>query len=162
MEVSNSMTQQRCSFILAGLLWASFFAIPWRPIAACAGTPQGAPQVPSAAYLHALQTANAFLWAWLTRDSEEGLRLMSDHLRTQIHDDEWLRQFVVGLSNPRHQAFEIGRGRRLNTNRYAFPVTLYELYSGAQGGARYLGILEVEKRNEVWRVNRLPHSSDTR
>jgi hypothetical protein len=91
-----------------------------------------------------------------------GAPVDSDHLRNQIHDDEWLRQFVIGLSNPCHQAFEIGRGRRLNTNRYAFPVTLYELYSGEQGGARYLGILEVEKRSEVWRVNRLPRSPDSR
>jgi hypothetical protein len=154
--------RQQWAFILMGLLWASFFAIPLRPIAAWAGTPQGASQVPSAAYLHALQTANAFLWAWLTRDADEGLRLISNHLRTQIHDDERLRQFVVGLSNPRHQAFEIGRGCRHNTNRYAFPVTLYELYSGEQVGARYLGILEVEKQSEVWRVNRLPRSPDTR
>jgi hypothetical protein len=92
---------------------------------------------PSAAYLETLQTANAFLWAWLTRDADGGLQLLSDRLRTQINDESWLRQFVVGLSNLHHQAFEIGHGRQQTPSRYAFPVTLYELYTGEPTGARY-------------------------
>jgi hypothetical protein len=154
--------EQRWPVISISLLWVSLFAIPLRPIAAWAETPQRASQVPSAAYLYALQTANAFLWAWLTRDAEEGFRLMSDHLRTRIHDDAWLRQFLAGLSNPRHQAFEIDRGHQQTTSRYTFPVTLYELYTGEQVGARYHGILEVEKQGGVWRVNRLPRGQDSR
>lgn len=125
-------------------------------------TPQHGDYTPSAAYLEALETANAFLWAWQTRDADGGLRLMSDRLRAQINDESWLRQFMVGRSNPHHQAFEIGHGRRQTTSRYTFSVTLYELYSGERMGAGYRSMLEVAKQGKVWRVDRLPHSSDTR
>lgn len=124
--------------------------------------PQHGDHTPSAAYLEALETVNAFLWAWLTRDADGGLRLMSDRLHTQINDETWLRQFMAGLSNPHHQAFEIGHGRRQTTSRYTFPVTLYELYTGERMGAGYRGMLEVAKQGEVWRVDRLPHGPDIR
>ena len=83
-------------------------------------TPQHGDYAPSVAYLEALEIANAFLWAWVTRDADGGLRLMSDRLRAQINDETWLRQFMVGLSNPHHQAFEIGHGRRQTTSRMRY------------------------------------------
>jgi hypothetical protein len=133
-----------------------------KPTATWPGTPQHGDQTLPAAYLEALQTANAFLWAWLTRDADGGLRLISDRLRSKINDDSWVRQFMVGLSNPHHQAFEISHGRRQTSSRYAFPVILYELYDGEPMGASYRGILEVAKQGNVWRVDRLPHGPDNR
>jgi len=115
---------------------------------------------PSANYLGALQTTNAFLWAWVIRDADVGLRLMSDHLRGKVNDDSSLRQFMVGLSNPHHQAFKIEGGRKLSDNRFIFSVTLYELYSGENKGFAYKGLMEVVKEGNVWRVDRLPRSSD--
>ncbi|OGP72629.1 MAG: hypothetical protein A2V86_04270 [Deltaproteobacteria bacterium RBG_16_49_23] len=115
---------------------------------------------PSANYLEALQTANAFLLAWVMRDAEVGLRLLSDHLRGKVNNDAWLRQFIVGLSNPHHQAFEIEAGRKLSDTRFIFSVTLYELYSGENMGFAYKGVMEVVKQGNVWRVDRLPRSSD--
>lgn len=117
-------------------------------------------QLPPASYLQALRTANAFLWAWVDRDSDIGLRLLSDHLRAEIKDESWLRQFVEGLSNPHHQAFEIDRGRARSGNQYSFPVTLYEYYTGEQEGAEYRSTLLVIKQGDTWRVGQLPRSSD--
>ena len=148
--------------MLTRLLWAVVLVITLKTTTLWPATSGYCAQAPSASYLEALQTANAFLWAWVTRNAEEGLQLMSDSLRAQIKDQSWLRQFVVGLSNPHHQAFEIGHGCQQTTSRYAFPVTLYEFYSGEQLGTGYLGILEVARQGEVWRVDRLPHGPDGR
>ncbi len=113
----------------------------------------------SADYLEALRTANEFLWAWVYRDAEAGIKLISNHLRYQIKDDSWLRQFMSGLSNPHHQAFTIGSGSRQG-NKYIFPVVLYDFYTGEQKGFEYIGTLEIVKEGDFWRIDRLPKSSD--
>jgi hypothetical protein len=115
---------------------------------------------PSADFLDALRTANAFLWAWVSRDAENGYRLMSERLRAQVGDESWLKQFVVGLSNPHHHAFEIGTARKQGANRFVFPVTLYELYTGEPKGTTYSGRLEIVREGQTWRVDRLPKSAD--
>ncbi len=126
--------------------------------ASSAGQRQG--ESPSADFLNALQTANAFLGAWVSRDVERGIQLISERLRAEVADESWLRQFLAGLSNPHHQAFEIGRGRRKGLGRYSFPVILYELYTGEQKGTAYPGTLEIAREGHVWRVDRLPRTSD--
>ena len=85
--------------------------------------------------------------------------LMSKRLRTEA-EETWLRQFMSGLSNPHHQAFEIGRGRRISANRYLFPVVLYEHYTGETSGDRFQGTLEVVNDQGKWVVDRLPKSSE--
>lgn len=150
----------RESIILRRLISALLLAITFTSTLAYPMIVQDVEQTPIAAYLEALQTANAFLWAWVTRDAEAGFGLISDRLRAQIKDESWLRQFLVGLSNPHHQAFEIGRGRKQTASRYAFPVTLYEFYTGERAGFRYPGTLELVKQGGRWRVDRLPCSSD--
>src|SRR4030042_5931742 len=122
-------------------------------------TPQDTQLSPSSEYLEVLQTADTFLWAWVTRDSK-GLNLISNRLRAQVNDELWLRQFMVGLSNPHHQAFEIGTGKKLSSDRYVFPVTLYELYTGETTGLAYSGTLEIIKQGKDWRINMLPKNSD--
>jgi hypothetical protein len=114
----------------------------------------------TAEYLEALQTANTFLWAWVSRNAEAGLGLLSDRLLREIKDKSWLRQFMVGLSNPHHQAFQFGGGLSEGSNRYVFSVILYEYYTGEPKGFAYPSTLEVVKQGHVWRVDRLPKSSD--
>jgi len=154
-------TAKRCYLlaIVVALLWV-FPVGKILPPPSCFATQQHTDEGPSAAYLEALQVVNSFLWAWVNRDAESGLRLMSDRLRFQIKDESWLRQFVVGLSNPHHQAFEIGRGRPKANNRYEFSVTLYEFHAGERTGVRYQSSLEAVKEGQVWRVDHLPISSD--
>jgi len=114
----------------------------------------------SLSYLEALQTANAFLCAWVNRDAINGLPLISERLRISINDESWLSQFIVGLSNPHHQAFLISQGHNVGTERYVFPVILYELYSGTKISFEYLGTIEVIRQGKNWRIDRLPKSSD--
>lgn len=114
----------------------------------------------SAEYLEALRIANDFLAAWIARDADAGSRLMSDRLKSDVGDESWLQQYVVGLSNPHHQAFSLGEGQKKGRNRYVFPVTLYELYSGERMGYRYISTLEIVKEGNVWRVGVLPKTSD--
>ncbi len=114
----------------------------------------------SAAYLGALKIADAFLWAWVTRDAEGGVQFLSARLRAEATDEAWLRQFIAGLSNPHHQAFILAGGVRQAGDRYAFAVTLYELYTGENRGSAYTSTLEVVREGQVWRIDRLPRSSD--
>ncbi len=120
---------------------------------------------PSADDVLALRTADLFLTAWAMGDADAGVALMS---RALIHsgsvDQEQhlaeLRQFVAGLSNPRHQAFSIGAGIRQQADRYSFPVLLFELYSDADHGNSWTDTLEVVRDGGDWRVDRLPRKGN--
>jgi len=138
------------------LLSVAALLILMLPIASQSEISQGTEKSTSADYLEALRVANSFLWAWVARDSGAGLQLISTRLRTEIKDESWLRQFMMGLSNPHHQAFELGVGRREGAIRYSFPVTLYELYSGENEGFAYTGVLGLVKQGDVWRIDVLP------
>jgi hypothetical protein len=111
-------------------------------------------------HLEALRTANTFLWAWLSRDADLGSKLISEHLRSQTSNDSWLRDFMVGLSNPHHQAFKIHSSSMRGANRYVFSVILYELYSGERNGWAYESNMEVVREKGAWLVDHLPKSSD--
>lgn len=114
----------------------------------------------SSDYLEALQTANVLLMAWVERDADRGLASLSDHLRVQIKDASWFRQFMTGLSNPHHQAFEIKYGEKVSSNRFKFNVILYELYTGQQSGSAYSSSIEVIREGKTWLIDSLPKSSD--
>jgi hypothetical protein len=134
---------------------------------ATAGPPVQNESAPGAGYCQALRVADSFLTAWLNRDSDAGLALMSDALlgraggRAKERESE-LRQCMTGLSNPHHQAFEIGGGSRLGADRYAFPVRLLELYLGEASGSAYRDTLEVVQQGSDWQVDRLPRHMDGR
>ena len=147
-------------FFLGFLLWLAATVLSLQPAVSIASSSTAVNQKSSAEYLEALQIANAFLWAWTNRDAEAGLKLMSNRLRAQVKDDAGLRQFIVGLSNPHHQAFEIGSGRKQNAGRYSFQVTVYELYEGEQFGIGYKTTIEVVREGSNWKIDRLPRSSD--
>jgi hypothetical protein len=118
---------------------------------------------PTASYLEALRVADLFLNAWVRRDIDAGLALVSAaalsrgpggrlDLRGGVPD------YMSGTSNPHHEAFEISPGRQVGSDRCAFPVRLFELYSGESTGLAYSDTLEVVFQGGEWRIDRLPRS----
>jgi hypothetical protein len=69
---------------------------------------------------------------------------------------------MSGLSNPHHLSFEIGKGKEINSKRYAFPVTLFEYYTGEPKAFQYKSKIEVIKEGDSWRVDVLPTTSDNK
>jgi hypothetical protein len=119
--------------------------------------------LPAAAYIQALRTADLFLTAWAQRDDEAGLALISDAVLAKgtVRQGDFeveLRQYMTGLSNPHHEAFEIRPGIRVGSDRYAFPVRLLELTAGEPSGFAFSDTLEVVRQADEWRVDRLPRA----
>ena len=118
-----------------------------------------------ATYVQALQTADSFLWAWVNRDADAGRRLISHALSSKLQKDkgqEWFRDYMVGLSNPHHQSFEIASGQEISSNRFSFPVTLYEHYTGESKAFEYKSKIEVVQEGDSWRIDLLPITADNR
>jgi hypothetical protein len=111
--------------------------------------------------------ADAFLTAWANREPEAGLALMSasvlarDPDSSRVDRKAALRHYVSGLSNPHHQAYEIGRGSPAGVDRFAFPVRLFELYLGESTGLAFSDTLELVRQGDEWRVDRLPRTHDS-
>jgi hypothetical protein len=117
-----------------------------------------------AEYAQALEAANSFLWAWSNRDVDTGTKLISHNLIAELkknNKDDWFKQYMSGLSNPHHISFEIGKCREINSNRFAFTVTLFEHYTGERNADKYRSTLEVIKEEGSWRIDVLPTSSDS-
>ena len=114
-----------------------------------ASAPAQAPEATTpAAYTQALQVADLFLWAWVTCDSELGLRLISQPLMSRLQQDSTrvgpsLMQYMEGLSNPHHTSFEIAAGTLRSPTRVAFAVALFEHYSGEPTARRYDSTIEL-------------------
>jgi hypothetical protein len=109
-------------------------------------------------YVLALSAANRFLYAWQMRDQESGLSLVSQRLKRAKSEEE-LRTYISGVSNPHHQAFEIGPGQRLKDGRFTFQVRLYEHYTAEKWKGqrpRPGRIVLVRLGPEEWRVDELP------
>ena len=120
----------------------------------------------SPAYVQALATANAFLLAWVRRDSDAGIELMASNVlapppdRTVEEHRSDLQQYMSGISRPYHAGFEIGRGTAHN-HRYSFPVTLYDDTGDFETGAyRASSTIELVRERNRWKVSRLPDSPD--
>ena len=109
-------------------------------------------------YALALSSANRFLCAWQARNPEEGLGLVSETLKSRKSTEE-LRAYISGLSNPHHEAFEVGNGKRLSDKQVGFEVRLYEHYTGAEWRRprpQSSRIVLVEEQPGDWRVDELP------
>lgn len=116
-----------------------------------------------ASYVHALQTADSFLWAWVNRDADAGRRLISRDLSSRLqkkNQEEWFGNYMIGVSNPHHHSFEIGPGKKIHSKRWSFPVTLYEHYTGEPNAFKYKSKIEVIKEGDSWRVDLLPITPD--
>jgi len=147
--------------VATALLLAGTFALGGK----VSGTSPSEESATSEDYVAALHVANSFLHAWLARNPEEGLRLISPRLHEPSPNSDaysyesWLRQYLAGPSEPHHQAFEIGPGRGRGS-QFAFPVTLYEFTTGDAVATGYTSTLEVIRIQDRWCVDRLPFFSD--
>jgi hypothetical protein len=112
-------------------------------------------------YVDALASANQFLGAWVRRDQEFGIELMSKRLRAIDESSDSLRLYMSGLSNPHHAAFEISKGRQLGARRYAFGVTLFERADGMATAGGYSSTIEMVLEEQQWRVDRLPRTPES-
>jgi len=109
-------------------------------------------------YVLALSAVDQFMVAWATRNQDDGLALLSPRLKNKFPED-YFRYYITGLSNPHHQAFEVGRGRRLPSGDYSFPVAMYMHYTGQKetnGPPKSLTIVVVQAGPENWLVDELP------
>ena len=109
-------------------------------------------------YVLALTAADKFMVAWSTRNQDDGLALLSPRLKNKFPED-YFRYYISGLSNPHHQAFEIGRGKRLPSGGFSFPVTMYMHYSGQKESTPFpkpLTIRVIQAGPESWLVDDLP------
>ncbi len=113
---------------------------------------------PNQDYVLALSTANRFLCAWLMREQEDGLALLSTGLKTKIAEED-LRSCISGLSNPHHEAFEVGPGEQFADGRFAYQVRFYEHYTDKNESferPKASKIVVVHAGREEWLVDELP------
>ena len=132
-------------------------------ILAASSAPAQKTQKPSAGsidqdYVLALTAADQFMFAWATRNQDDGLALLSLRLKNKF-PEEYFRYYFTGLSNPHHQAFEVGRGKRLPSGEFSFPVAMYMHYTGQKeniGHPKLLTIVVIQAGPEGWLVDELP------
>lgn len=109
-------------------------------------------------YVLALTAADQFMFAWATRNQDDGLALLSPRLKNKF-PEEYFRYYLTGLSNPHHQAFEVGRGKRLPSGEFSFPVAMYMHYTGQKeniGHPKPLTIVVIQTGPESWLVDEMP------
>jgi hypothetical protein len=109
-------------------------------------------------YVLALSSANQFLTAWQWRRQEDGLKLLSYNLKKKKMEND-LRDYLSGLSNPHHAAFEIYLGKRLDNRRISFQVQLYFAVTNDTIGIdqpKPSSIVMLKNGREQWLVDQLP------
>ena len=105
-------------------------------------------------YVAALSVANKFLYACQTGDSETGLLLLTAAAKKRSTEEQVHRFFSDGSQ----ATYEISRGRKLATGRYAFPVVLYHVSDTQRRPCRprYSLITIVKTGKDDWAVDTLP------
>jgi len=131
-----------------------FFTLPTMPLA---GKSRGS--IRSAVdqdYISALATADRFLQAWQTRDEEAGILLLTDRVKQRTRQNAVQEFFSSGAIT--RESFEIGRGRKLGSNRYQFPVTLFHKPSGHAHKWMHprTSALVVVRAGSDWAIDKLP------
>jgi hypothetical protein len=133
-------------------LWLLLWALPLTLAAARdRATPAFGPD-----YGSALAAADHFLQAWQSGDAENGMALLSSHVKERT-TTEALDQFFGADALPNKRAYEIGRGKMLKRGHYEFPVVLMSRAS-QEGHARrrFSSIILVNTGHNDWAVDRLP------
>jgi hypothetical protein len=108
-------------------------------------------------YIIALATADHFLHAWQTQDAEAGILLLTDRLKLRTHEDV-LQNFFSSSAYTR-QSFEIGRGKKLRSGRYEFPVALFQKSSSETGKRAHpqaSALVVVRAGKNDWAIDKLP------
>lgn len=110
-------------------------------------------------YLLAINTINNFLIAWLDRDYDKGVELLSKEAKNSVPQED-LRMFFSGLSNPQHQGFEVIGKEHVDNNKIRFQVWLYEYYTGETPPSvekpKPYSIDVIQVNEDSWVVNNLP------
>lgn len=105
----------------------------------------------------ALGAADRFLAAWQMRDQGRGLALVSASVKKRYTETQ-IREYLSGMSNPHHAAFEVFDGKRVKS-AYEFRVRLFEHYTGEERASELPGDLRirlVKVGGEDWQVDNLP------
>jgi hypothetical protein len=108
-------------------------------------------------YVLALATADHFLHAWQTQDEEAGLLMLTDRIRQRTSED-LVRTFFSSPTYPR-TSYEIGRGRKRGSDRYEFPVALFQ--PSSRNGHKWMRPLTstltvVRSGKSEWAIDNLP------
>ena len=105
-------------------------------------------------YVAALATAHRFLQAWENHDQETAVLLLSDAARKHVSDE----QFTNYIEAEAPAAYEIARGRKLRTGRYAFPVALFPQFSRTRRTSRprYSNLILLDTGKDGWAIDKLP------
>ncbi|HVO60780.1 MAG TPA: hypothetical protein VMT53_07575 [Terriglobales bacterium] len=113
-----------------------------------------AQSAPDADYVSALAVANKFLYAWQNHDEETGLLLLTDALKKSSTEDNIASFF----SSAPVATYEIGRGRKLKSGLYAFPLALYNSRVGTEKVCprRYSQLNVIKTGKEDWAIDKLP------
>jgi len=106
-------------------------------------------------YVTALATADRFLQAWQSGDAENGMALLSSHVKDKT-TTEALDSFFTADTAPNNRAYEIDRGKILKRGRYEFSVVLIGAAHGGQARRRFSSIILVNTGHNDWAVDRLP------
>ena len=108
---------------------------------------------PDREYTSALAAANRFLQAWQNEDHETGLLMLTDAAKQNSSEDRTESFFSSGND----AAYEIARGRKLKSGRYAFPVTLFVSHSEQTSGRPQRSrIIVVRAGKDEWAIDKLP------
>ena len=102
-------------------------------------------------YGSALAAANRFLRAWQDQDQETGIMMLSDSARQNLSPENLQSFFSPGPD----AAYEITRGKRVNSAAYEFPVVLFGASSARSRPHVCTMILTRSGKNE-WAVDKLP------
>jgi hypothetical protein len=121
-----------------------------------ARTKSGGPRPPlDSDYTSALAAANHFLQAWQMHDQETAVLLLTNAAKQHCSEDR-LDSFFASDSQA---AYEIGRGKKLKTGRYLFPIAIF---AGAirtlSGSSRphHTNLIVTRTGNREWGVDKLP------
>jgi hypothetical protein len=102
-------------------------------------------------YGSALAAANRFLRAWQDQDHETGIMMLSDPARQKLSADKLQSFFSPGPD----AAYEIGRGKRVSSAAYEFPVVLFDASTAPSRPHACRMVVTLGGKNE-WTVDKLP------
>jgi hypothetical protein len=102
-------------------------------------------------YGSALAAANNFLHAWQSEDHETGIMMLSDSARQNVSPDKLQSFFSPGPD----AAYEISRGKRVNSAAYAFPVVLFGA-SATVAHPHVCTVVVTRSGKSDWAIDKLP------
>jgi hypothetical protein len=102
-------------------------------------------------YLSALSSADHFLQAWQSGDTENGMSLLTSHAKHAVNTE-----IVEGFfSNEAPSAYEIDRGKMLSRGRYEFPVMLMTTKHN-RIHRQFSSIIVLNTGGNDWAIDKLP------